>query len=206
MKTRKKTNLPKVTKEPAYVPTDEEQALVVRHLEKPKRPKARIKVLGKNLTGYDHEEIAIGQLAVMEAVGTSDCDFIHPLISQLVDAASIGPEPEENKINFMLSVVKGIEPRDQIEAMLGAQIAAVHMASMTFARRLNHVKNIPQQDAAEKAFNKLMRTFTTQMEALRKYRSGGEQKVTVKHVTVNDGGQAIVGNVTHKGGNGGRGS
>ena len=40
-----------------------------------------------------------------------------------------------------------------------------------------------------------MRTFTTQMEALRKYRTGGEQKVTVQHVTVNEGGQAVVGNV-----------
>jgi hypothetical protein len=47
----------------------------------------------------------------------------------------------------MLSVIKGIEPRDQIEAMLAAQMAAVHMASMTFARRLAHVDNIPQQDS-----------------------------------------------------------
>lgn len=34
------------------------------------------------------------------------------------------------------------------------------------------------------------------MEALKRYRSGGEQKVTVQHVSVNEGGQAIVGNVT----------
>ena len=44
--------------------------------------------------------------------------------------------------------------------------------------------------------NKLARTFTTQMEALKRYRTGGEQKVTVQHVSVNEGGQAIVGNVT----------
>jgi hypothetical protein len=34
------------------------------------------------------------------------------------------------------------------------------------------------------------------MEALKRYRTGGEQKVTVQYVTVTDGGQAIVGNVT----------
>jgi hypothetical protein len=34
------------------------------------------------------------------------------------------------------------------------------------------------------------------MEALKRYRTGGEQKVTVQHVTVSEGGQAIVGNVT----------
>lgn len=64
----------------------------------------------------------------------------------------------------MLSVVKSIEPRDEMESMLAAQMAAVHMATMTSARRLNHVDNIQQQDSAEKAFNKLVRTFATQLE------------------------------------------
>jgi hypothetical protein len=73
-------------------------------------------------------------------------------------------------------------------------------ATMTFARRLNHVENIPQQDSAERAFNKLARTFTTQMEALKRYRTGGQQKVTVEHVTVNAVGQAIVGAVAAGGG------
>jgi hypothetical protein len=31
--------------------------------------------------------------------------------------------------------------------MLATQMAAVHMATMTFARRLAHVENIPQQDS-----------------------------------------------------------
>jgi hypothetical protein len=34
-----------------------------------------------------------------------------------------------------------------------------------------------------------------QLEALRRYRNGGQQKVIVEHVTVNQGGQAIVGTV-----------
>jgi hypothetical protein len=95
----------------------------------------------------------------------------------------------------MLSIVKGIKPRDQIEAMLAAQMAAVHMASMTFARRLARVENIQQQDSAERAFNKLSRTFAAQMSTLKEYRSKGEQKMTVQHVHVAEGGQAIVGNV-----------
>ena len=80
--------------------------------------------------------------------------------------------------------------------MLAAQMAAVHLSTMTFARRLANVENIPQQDSAERAFNKLTRTFNSQMEALKRYRTAGEQKVTVQHVTVGGGGQAIVGNVT----------
>jgi hypothetical protein len=34
-----------------------------------------------------------------------------------------------------------------------------------------------------------------QMEALNRYRSGAEQKVTLQHVSVAEGGQVIVGNV-----------
>ena len=42
---------------------------------------------------------------------------------------------------------------------------------------------------------KLTRTFIAQMEALDKHRGKGRQKITVRHVTVNEGGQAIVGSV-----------
>ena len=87
-------------------------------------------------------------------------------------------------------------------------MAAIHNATMVAARRLNHVETVPQQDSASTMLNKLARTFATQVEALRKYRSGGEQTIKVQHVTVNDGGQAIVGNVSQGGGgtskNGGR--
>ena len=36
------------------------------------------------------------------------------------------------------------------------------------------------------------------MDALKRYRSSGEQSVTVQNVSVRDGGQAIVGNVTQQ--------
>src|SRR5271166_4846415 len=122
----------------------------------------------------DHPDRLFGELALMKAVGTTDGDFLDGLIKQLANAGSHGDEADERGINFMLAVVKGIEPRDQIEAMLASQMAAVHNATMTFARRLAHVENIPQQDSAQNAFNKLARTFAAQVEALKRYRSGGE--------------------------------
>jgi hypothetical protein len=136
----------------------------------------------------------------MEAVATADIHFYDGLMTQLANAGSQGKEVDGRGLNFMLSVVKGIEPRDQLEAMLAAQMAAVHMATMTFARRLARVETLPQQDGAERAFNKLARTFASQMEALKRYRSGGQQTVRVERVTVNQGGQAIVGNVGQPGG------
>jgi hypothetical protein len=137
---------------------------------------------------------------LMDALGTRDWDFLQGFLAQLASAAgSKGGKVDGQTLNFMLSVVKGIEPKDQVEALLAAQMAAVHTAFMTFAFRLAHVKTLPQQDSAERTFNKLARTFATQMEALKRYRRRGDQTVRVEHVTVNEGGQAIVGNVNHGG-------
>ena len=136
----------------------------------------------------------------MNACATTSYPFMEVIICQLSNAMSKGEKPDEAAINFALDVIKGVKPKDQVETLLAVQMAAIHMATMTFARRLAHVETITQQDSAERALNKLARTFTTQMETLKRYRTGGEQKVTVHHVTVNEGGQAIVGNVERLGG------
>jgi hypothetical protein len=185
-----------------YEPTPQERAAMEAYFarKKEKSPAPRMKISEKKGVMHispDHACPRVGLALLMEAMGTTDADFLEGLLGQLANAGSQGRQVDERGLNFMLSVVKGIAPKDQLETMLAAQMAAVHMATMTFARRLNHVENIPQQDSAERAFNKLARTFATQLEALKRYRTGGEQRVTVKHVTVNEGGRAIVGHVSH---------
>lgn len=91
----------------------------------------------------------------MESLGTTNPDFAQGLTRQIVNAGSQGKEAGEEGSNFVLSVIAGIEPRDLVEAMLAIQMAAVHLATMTFSRRLAHVENLQQQDVAEKAFNEL---------------------------------------------------
>jgi hypothetical protein len=44
-------------------------------------------------------------------------------------------------------------------------------------------------EAFDRSFNKLARTFAGKMEALKRYRSKGEQKVTVEHLALNEGGR-----------------
>jgi hypothetical protein len=61
------------------------------------------------------------------------------------------------------------------------------------AQRLARVENLQQQDSAERAFNKLTRTFITQMEALKRYRSGGEQKASAQHGSVEASQAAVAG-------------
>jgi hypothetical protein len=166
--------------------------------EKPPRMKVSEKD-GVTEIAVDHQDSAVGYALLMKALATTDGDFMEGLLGQLAKAGTQGQTVDGRGLNFMLSMVKGVEPKDQVETMLAAQMAAVHNATMTFARRLAHVDNIPQQDSAERAFNKLARTFAAQMEALKRYRTGGEQTIRVERVTVNEGGQAIVGNVSHGG-------
>lgn len=117
------------------------------------------------------------------------------LLDQIANLGSRNKQVDDDVTNFVVGVVDKMDPNDPVEAMLLTQMAATHQAAMMMARRLNRVELIPQIDSAERAANKLMRTYTAQMETLRKYRNGGNQTVTVQHVNVEDGGQAIVGNV-----------
>src|SRR6516165_7456857 len=87
--------------------------------------------------------------------------------------------------------------------MLAAQMAAVHMASMTAARRLAKCETIDQQNSAAAVVYKFMRTYVAQVEGLKRYRSTGEQNIKVQRVNVHDGGQAIVGSTLQAGGVGG---
>jgi hypothetical protein len=68
----------------------------------------------------------MGLSLLAEALATTDVSFVVGLISQLVDAGTRRRKVDERELNFMLSVVKGAKPKDQIEAMLAAQMAAVH--------------------------------------------------------------------------------
>ena len=76
----------------------------------------------------------------------------------------------------------GIAPRDEAEAMLAAQMVGVHWLAMDLLRKANDRALL--NDAGNLAV-KLLRTYTTQIEALKRYRSAGEQRVVVQHQHVN---------------------
>jgi hypothetical protein len=143
-----------------------------------------------------HGEEFIGKLLLADALGAADLDFSDGLISQLANAAAKDNKVDVKALNFMLSVVKSIKPRDQLESMLATQMAGIHTATMRMMERLANADDTARLDSAERALNKLARTFAAQIEALKRYRTGGDQSVTVQNVSVSDGGQAIVGNVT----------
>lgn len=194
----------------AYHLTASEKAAISRLKRRRSRrhPAPRVNIAhggaGSATLTLEHERQDIGFDLLAEALGTADPDFVHGLLVQLGGAArpngKVSDKVAEAQFNFLLAVIKDLEPRDQCEAMLAAQMAVAHEAMMTFASRLGNVETIEQRDSAVNGFTKLARCFAMLVETLKRYRTGGEQKVTVQHVNVNEGAQAIVGNVTTQAG------
>ena len=192
------------TERPDYKPTEADNALMQEFFDRREHraPAPRVKIdrtsSGKIAIGPDHPEPTVWHAGLHHAFGTASEDFIQTLSNQLCNVVLQSSEgsPDEGQFNGLLAAMYGIGPRDEIEAMLAAQMVACQSAAMECLRRANLAgQTFEGRDMALKHATKLMRTYTAQMEALNRHRGKGQQKVTVEHVHVHKGGQAIVGNV-----------
>jgi hypothetical protein len=102
----------------------------------------------------------------------------------------------EIAVNASLAFIEGAKPQGEIEGALLLQMACTHAAAMAVLGRLGGGHG-PDRNIASKAsaVSRLLRAYTAQLEILRRLRSGGTQVVRVEHVHVNEGGQALIGNV-----------
>ena len=100
-----------------------------------------------------------------------------------------------------VAALVGISPKDELEGMLAAQMIAAHNAAMECYRRamLGEQTFEGRKENLNQA-SKLSRTYATLLESLNRHCGKGQQKVTVEHVHVHEGGQAIVGAVQTGGG------
>ncbi|BBB97712.1 MULTISPECIES: hypothetical protein [Bradyrhizobium] len=144
----------------------------------------------------DHPDPELGAQLMANALGVADRAAMDGILRQLVKASVSGGKPCEVNLAFMISMVRSLCPRDSVEAMLVAQMVSVHVMAMRCAHHLAHAKDLAQHDSAARALGRLARTFPAQIEALTRHRSQGEPAITVQNVKVEDGGNAIVGNVT----------
>ena len=75
-------------------------------------------------------------------------------------------------------------------------MVGTHFAALECLRRAAiHEQGFEAREMNLRQAQKLMSLYTQQLAALNKHRGKGQQKVTVEHVNVAPGGQAIVGNV-----------
>ena len=101
--------------------------------------------------------------------------------------------------DLMASMAVEMEPQDAVEAMLLSQMTATHIAMTFLSKRTIDATGPELREGYERSMTRLSRTFIAQMDAFKKYRAKAQQTVRVERVTVNEGGQAIVGSVNHGG-------
>ncbi|WP_426436665.1 hypothetical protein [Bradyrhizobium genosp. P] len=180
----------------AITATDEAKTAEAKAAVNPKAaatPQIRLSPRGFSI---DHPDPKLGEQLMADTLGAADRDAMEGILRQLVKASVNGGKACEVNLAFMISMVKSIRPRDSVEAMLVAQMVSVHVMAMRCAHHLATADDLAQHDSAARALGRLTRTFPAQIEALNRHRSHGEPAITVQNVRVEDGGKAIVGNVT----------
>ncbi len=131
------------------------------------------------------------------ALGTTSSDFVNASMLQL-QAAARSPlgKISETHINAALAMIEAAAPRDELEGALAVQMACCHAATMAILAKMDSGFGTERRIAAfGSTAARLMKAYATQMEVLRRLRFGGQQFMRVEHVHVNDGGQAVIGNV-----------
>jgi len=152
------------------------------HVHDPSKLKGELKLIGGSMSD-DWNNLLANQAVHSLWLKNSNAEEIRQLRHAAVDA------------------LIGIKPMDELEGMLAAQLIACHNASMECYRRamIGEQTFEGRRENLNQA-NKLSRTYATLLESLNRHRGKGQQKVTVEHVHVHEGGQAIVGNVESPGG------
>lgn len=142
--------------------------------------------------------------ALKDIAGSRSDHWNNTLINQAAQTlwtANSDKQERDRQLSATVAALTGIGPRDELESMMAAQLTAAHNAAMECYRRAM----IGEQTFEGRRENlnqasKLSRTWTTLLEALNRHRGKGQQKITVEHVNVHAGGQAVVGMIEAQGG------
>ena len=119
-------------------------------------------------------------------------------------------------VALAVDTAETIQAANSIEKMMAHQLAAAHKLAMTFAGKAQQLIEeegigwtpklalyATEASRVANASAKMMDAFQKGTLALHKLRTGGKQVVTVQHVNVSDGGQAVVTGGINQGGSDG---
>jgi len=113
---------------------------------------------------------------------------------------------EVHCVPLAVDAAETIQAKNSIEKMLAHQLAAAHKLAMTFAGQARELADYARTDTygrlrdvdaagasrAASSSARMMDAFQKGVLVLHKLRTGGTQTVTVQHVNVSNGGQAVV--------------
>jgi hypothetical protein len=134
--------------------------------------------------------------ALIESTGVQSTEVACAILGQAMDLQPDGRTMPE-KLEVAMKTMKEMAPGNLTEAMLAVQMIGVHNAAVRFLQ----MSLMPNQtrggaDVCISRATKLLRLFPEQLSAMAKLKGkSGQQKMTIEHVHVHAGGQAIVGPV-----------
>ena len=215
-----KTSIPAVSTPPTFrQPTQAEreaiEAAKASIVGRPTRAEVKLHgVSGGTLSlGQAHADGTGWNAQLTDVFGTSSRAFSSQALARVATAVKDGrgSGPTEEQTNAALALMGAIAPRDELEAAIGEQIIATHLASLDLLARarLNAGEYVGSAAAYTTMATKVSRTMATHVEALAKLRSGGKQTHEVRYVYVNgpavfgDHAQTVIGGAgAHAGGGG----
>ncbi len=140
--------------------------------------------------------------------GIKSTEVAHHIFSQMVAMQVWRADlPHSQQLHAALQMIAELKPANATEALLAVQMFSVHEAALVFLKRATHKDQSDEAcDANVLRSARLMRLFKEQLEAMMKLKGrASQQKVTVEHVHVHAGAQAVVGVVEAPEGEGERG-
>lgn len=155
--------------------------------------------------GSDRDKQCLMNAALCEATGAKNYSFAQHLFLNCTSATGMIDRNKPNEVvkntNAILDALYAMKPQDEIEGMLISKLISLHFQSMNYLGSSSG-KDLSSQvrDMHINRSTKLSRLYNETLEALMRYRRKGMQQVVVQHVNVENGGQAIVGNVQTGGG------
>jgi len=136
------------------------------------------------------------------ATGTASYDYSLLLLNQTIGAFFPENLKSSSCATAIIEALLALEPKDEIEGMLITRLLALHSQYMHFMSRVSNLEQTTAGvDMNINRATKLIRLYNETLEALNRHRRKGQQKITVQHVHVSEGGKAIIGNVAGGGDN-----
>jgi hypothetical protein len=203
-------------------PNEVERAAIDQAIKRTRAraPRIEMHVEGPTRRMYPYHSDENGhRYRLADSFGTRSLQFVYSMLRGIGQATADHSEtngftpgsPDELAFNAALAVIDGARPTDEIEAMHVAQMAVTNIALFDLVARTREAiaSHLYQGDTGTRRLevlgnltNKFMRTSAMQVEALARKRRKGDQNITVKHVHVYSGAQAVVGNVNQYEGEG----
>lgn len=151
-----------------------------------------------NLTDTEKNNLELANICAETGVASD--------VGKLILLQAIGGCFRERGADYIATTTQeallAMKPADIHEGLLCSRLVVLHSQYMNFMSRVTNPDSPDKRiDLNINRATKLMRLYNETLEALNRYRRKGEQKVTVQHVNVDSGGQAIIASTINQGGN-----